>query len=347
VTATAPPVFDEGSSRPTRPALSFRSLIKPLVTVGLYAVIFYWYVDVGPLVGRLGSAQLGYVGAGVAIYAIGQLLSALRWQVLLKPVELTARYGRLVAFYFIGMFFNTFLPTIVGGDAVKAVLLARETHAPAKAAISVFMERNVGLVALLTIATVAATRAPTVDLYGVPLLVWTVVVFGAFIAANVALTNGRAYHLADRIASRLPLGGIRLRAASLYEAIVPYKRSFSTLAIAILLSFIHQAIVIVVVFLNVRALGFERSVPIPALAVIVPLVSVAGMLPISVNGLGVRDYFYITLFGQLGVPPDAALSLAFLYSAVTLIASLPGGIVYALRRPPSTASPGLRSQSPQ
>ena len=44
------------------------------------------------------------------------------------------------------MFFNLFLPTIVGGDAVKAVLLARETGAPARATMSVFMERNVGLV---------------------------------------------------------------------------------------------------------------------------------------------------------------------------------------------------------
>ena len=54
------------------------------------------------------------------------------------------------------MFFNLFLPTIVGGDAVKAVLLARETGAPARATMSVFMERNTGLCALLLIALVAA-----------------------------------------------------------------------------------------------------------------------------------------------------------------------------------------------
>ena len=66
------------------------------------------------------------------------------------------RYTRLLAFYFTGMFFNLFLPTIVGGDAVKAVLLARETGAPARATMSVFMERNLGLFALLSIALVAS-----------------------------------------------------------------------------------------------------------------------------------------------------------------------------------------------
>ena len=64
---------------------------------------------------------------------------------LLEPVALSVPYRRMVSFYFIGMFFNLFLPTIVGGDAVKAVLLARETGAPARATMSVFMERNLGL----------------------------------------------------------------------------------------------------------------------------------------------------------------------------------------------------------
>lgn len=331
--------IDQSSPHPSPLARRVRGLLKPLVTIGLYVVIFYWFVDERALLSRLASAQLGFVAAGAGIYAGGQLLSALKWRVLLKPVGLGASYPRLAAFYFIGMFFNIFLPTIVGGDAVKAVMLARETQAPARAAMSVFMERNLGLVALLTIATVAAMRAPAVDLFGIPLLAWTLLLFAGFIAANIALTNARAYRFADWVVARLPLGAFRPKAAALYDAVVPYTRSIPALAAAILLSFVHQAIVIVVVFLNVRALGLEQSVPISALAVIVPLASLAGMLPVSANGLGVRDYLYINFLGQLGVPPDAALSVALLYFAVTLIASLPGGAVYALGRP-SRAQPG-------
>jgi hypothetical protein len=92
----------------------------------------------------------------------GQAISTLKWRILLAPVDLSTPYLRLLGFYFTGMFFNLFLPTIVGGDAVKALLLARETGAPARATMSVFMERNTGLCALLLIALVAAYLAPPV-----------------------------------------------------------------------------------------------------------------------------------------------------------------------------------------
>ena len=86
---------------------------------------------------------------------------------------------------------------------------------------------------------------------------------------------------------------------------------------------------IAVVFLNARALSL--AVPLAAVAVFVPLVSLAGMVPVSVNGLGVREALYILLFGRVGVPAESAVSLALLYLAVTVVASLPGGLVYAMQ----------------
>jgi hypothetical protein len=81
--------------------------------------------------------------------------------------------------------------------------------------------------------------------------------------------------------------------------------------------------------LNARALSL--AVPLSAVAVFVPLVSLAGMVPVSVNGLGVREALYILLFGQIGVSPESSVSLALVYLAVTVVASLPGGLVYALQ----------------
>ena len=101
--------------------------LKPLVSVSLYAFIFC-FTDVRAILARLADARFEYVAAGVLIYAAGQALSTWKWRLLLAPVGLGAvRTTRLLAFYFIGMFFNLFLPTVIGGDAVKAVLLARET----------------------------------------------------------------------------------------------------------------------------------------------------------------------------------------------------------------------------
>lgn len=311
------------------------TLLKVAITAALYAAVFYT-IDLAKIWARLQTARLEWVALGVAVYAGGQWLSAWRWWLLLRPVNLAVPYLRMVAFYFIGMFFNIFLPTIVGGDAVKAILLARETGAPARATMSVFMERNVGLFALLTIATAAAFVAPPVDVRGFNLLQLTLLVLAGFIAANVVLANRPAYRLVDYLVALTPLARIRSRAASLYDAIVPYReaRWRGVILAATAQSFLFQAVVILVVFLNANALGL--SVPVSALAVFVPLISLAGMLPISLNGLGIREALYLLLFGRIGVPADAAVTMALLYFAVTLAASLPGGIVYALQRGPGS-----------
>jgi hypothetical protein len=311
------------------------TLLKLAVTAALYVAVVYT-IDLAKIWARLQTARLEWVALGVLAYAGGQWLSAWRWWLLLRPVNLAVPYLRMVAFYFIGMFFNIFLPTIVGGDAVKAILLARETGAPARATMSVFMERNVGLFALLTIATAAAFVAPPVEVRGFNLLQLTLFVLAGFIAANIVLANRPAYRLVDYLVAMTPLSRIRSRAASLYDAIVPYReaRWRGVVLAATAQSFLFQGVVILVVFLNANALGL--SVPVAALAVFVPLISLAGMLPISVNGLGIREALYLILFGRIGVPADAAVSMALLYFAVTLAASLPGGIVYALQRGPGS-----------
>lgn len=306
--------------------------VKPLVTVGLYALVFAT-TDIAAMLSRLAGADLGWVAAGVLLYAAGQVLSAAKWQSLIRPLGLVVSSLRVLAFYFVGMFFNLFLPTIVGGDAVKAILLARETGAPARSTMSVFMERNTGLLALLTIATTAAALGPPIEVGGVPLVAVAALLFVGYVGANIVLFNPHAYRLVDRLVAATPLGRVRARAASLYTAITPYKTAYGALALAVGLSFIFQGVVIAVVYLNTRAL--HQSFPLAAVALFVPLISLAGMLPVSLNGLGLREALYIVLFGRLGAPPDVSVGLALLYLAVTFTASLPGGLVYALQKTPA------------
>jgi glycosyltransferase 2 family protein len=327
------------STEATPPSRSLgATFLKVVVTLGLYVAVFY-KVDRSALWTRLESAQLGWVALGVLCYAAGQWTSAWRWWILLAPVRLAVPFLRMVAFYFVGMFFNMFLPTIVGGDAVKAILLTRETGAPARSTVSVFMERNVGLAALFVIATTSAWLAPPVTVLDLPLRWLVVLLFSGFIGANIVIFNPRAYRVVDRVIARTPLAGTRSRTASFYDALLPYRRAPGPLAASLALSFLFQVVVILVVFLNGKALSHD--VPVLALAVFVPLISLAGMVPVSVNGLGLREALYVLLFGRIGTPADVALLMALLYFAVTLLASLPGGIVYMLQPGPRSA-PGQR-----
>ncbi len=303
--------------------------LKPAVTLALYALIFYW-TDVRALAARLAGTRWEYVVAAVLLYMAGQALSAYKWQILLQPVGLIVPYFRTLAFYFTGMFFNLFLPTIVGGDAVKALLLSRETGAPARSAMSVFMERNVGLLALLTIAVVAAPLAPDVEIAGLRLTMLCGLLLTAFVVINVMLGYPHAYDAVDRLIGTVGIASLRPRARSLYEALSRYRSAPGAVVYSVLLSFVFQLIVVCVVFLNARAL--ELDFPLSALAVFVPLISLGGMIPVTVNGLGVREALYILFFSRLGAPTEVSVSLALLFLAVTFAASLPGGLVYATQR---------------
>jgi len=308
------------------------TLIKVAMTLALYVAIFCYKIDIHDVWMRLRTAEFGWVALAVVVYVAGQWLSACKWWLLLRPVKLVVPYLRVVGFYFVGMFFNIFLPTIVGGDAIKAIVLARETGALARSTMSVFMERNVGLFALLTIATIAAAFAPPVTVMRLSLLSLTLLLFTAFIVANLVLANRHAYRLVDYLVAMTPLARIRSRASSLYDAVVPYRGAAGVISASVGISLVFQAVVILVVFLNAKALAHD--VPVSALAVFVPLISLAGMLPLSVNGLGIRETLYMLLFGQIGIPADVAVSMALLYAVVTLAASLPGGIVSMVQRRP-------------
>jgi uncharacterized protein (TIRG00374 family) len=104
----------------------------------------------------LAGARLGPCLLALAIYAASQVVSSYRWQLLARPLGFTEPLGRFVTLYFVGMFFNLFLPTSVGGDVVRAWLLAGRSGRRWTAAVSVFSERFTGLLTLLLIACFAS-----------------------------------------------------------------------------------------------------------------------------------------------------------------------------------------------
>ena len=119
-----PPAAEVGSLIRRSGRSSLGRWLKPTVTIALYVLVFYW-IDAREISSTLKTAQFGIAGACVLLYMAGQAISTLKWRILQGPVGLSTPYLRLLGFYFTGMFFNLFLPTIIGGDAVKALLLAR------------------------------------------------------------------------------------------------------------------------------------------------------------------------------------------------------------------------------
>ncbi len=263
----------------------------------------------------------------LALYLCGQLLSALRWKVLTGPLGLSLSYGRLVALYFLGMFFNFFFPTVIGGDAVKAYYLARHTQDVARSVASILMDRNTGLCALLLIALAASAfgqvRVADRDLV-LPLLgLWFLYVLG-----NLLLFADSTYRLLIRLSARAP------RLASLiarwHEAMRAYERSPGSIVKAVGLSILFYLLLIGLNMANALALGV---VPDPMVfGVFIPIISVLSMLPITLYGLGVRESAFVILFSSQGIARETSLLLALLWFWVTVLCSLPGALLYAFSR---------------
>jgi uncharacterized membrane protein YbhN (UPF0104 family) len=275
---------------------------------------------------RLGAAFAGlHVGlwlAAVGVYALAQTASSLRWQLLAGALGLGGSYGRYLSHYFIGMFFNLLLPTSVGGDVVRGWYLARAEGRRGAAWLSVLAERASGLLVLIVLACVAAALCP--------------VALPGWLAAVVAALGGATLLglLALPLLLRLPADG---RLGRLLESGRVFLRRPGLLLGTTLLSVVVQLASVVLVWLI--GLGLGLRVPAAYYGVLVPLVTLLTLLPVSLNGMGLREVGTVLLLAPLGVGAAEAVTLSVLQLAAYTLASLAGGVFCLLDRP---AKCGLR-----
>ncbi len=270
-------------------------------------------------VGRVfGDLRLTWWLAAVGLYVLTQVASAVRWRLLARPLGFDQSLARFTGYTFIGMYFNLFLPTSVGGDVVRAWYLDGGSGRRLAAFLSAFVDRLSGLLVLLAIACVAMALCPADVPAWIPCSVWGTAgcaVLGFLLLPTLLRWTGR-------------FGRIR----RLTESARLYLRHPGLLAGSAGLSFLVQAANVVIVWMAGRAMGL----PVPAgyYWILVPMVTLLTMIPVSLNGMGIREWGMALFLAPLGVPAGAALSLSFLWFAVFSAASLLGGGVYLFGRFP-------------
>jgi uncharacterized protein (TIRG00374 family) len=276
------------------------------------------WVQVGRAFAHL---RLGWWLAAVGLYLCTQVVSSVRWQLLARPLGLQRPLRQFIAFYFIGMYFNLLLPTSVGGDVVRAWYLDGGSGRKMAAFLSVFIDRFSGLLVLLTLACVAVAVCPIALPTWIYASVWGTV--GAAVAALIALVIcDWRFPLASKVpGAKRVLGKLEDLKASSTVLLRPGLLSSTTA-----LSLVVQAANVVLVWLVGRAIG--APVPHAYYWILVPMVTLLTLLPISLNGMGVREWGTVLFLHPLGIGVETALSLAFLWFAVFTAASLCGGAVY-------------------
>jgi uncharacterized membrane protein YbhN (UPF0104 family) len=251
---------------------------------------------------------------GVGVYAATQVVSSVRWRLFAAPLGFRRPVGQFVALYYVGMFFNLVLPTSVGGDVVRAWYLDGGSRRRLNAFVSVLAERGSGLAVLVLLACAGVLLSPR------PLPGW--VAGGVWVAAGGALVGLAALPLLLRLTTRFD------RIHRLAEAARLYLADGRLLVVTTLLSVVVQAANVLLVWMVGSAIG--APVPGSYYWVLVPLVTLLTLLPVSLNGMGVREGATVLLLAPLGVSSGTAVSLALLWFAAMALTSLFGAPFYLL-----------------
>jgi uncharacterized protein (TIRG00374 family) len=321
------------------------TLLKVVVSLGILAYIFTKVIDIRHLWANLREADVSYIIAGILFYFLVQTLSAWRWYLLVKPQGIDVSFRKILSFYFLGMYFNFFLPSAIGGDVFKVYYLNKETGRLSASTASVFFDRDIGMGGLLLVATVVSTLAGTRTHGDTGILLAPI--FGligvAFIAANLALFYRRTYNLLHRLLLIFRLKEADEKIQRLFDSVNAYRGKWGLIALAMLMSVGVQVGCVFVNMLAADAIGMHTRNGWIDYLVLIPTIGLIGMIPLSMNGTGWREASYIILFSlvidSIGGdfnPTDpqkqtAAATLSLLWFGILVITSLPGGIVYVLR----------------
>jgi uncharacterized protein (TIRG00374 family) len=302
-------------------------LAKLLVSAGLLA-FFFSRIRIERFFDTFASADFFYIAITLLIYMVAQLISVVRWMVLARPLGFATPFAVLVRYYLIGMFFNLFAPGTIGGDVSRIYYLARDgeqesderfSSAMIRAALSVFMDRAVGMMVLVWLGALGLLFSPQ---YAVPTPVRTL----TFALAFGLLAGAVLLPLLDRIVSA---NGHRI-IVKLRLALRTYRARWRAVAAAVALSFgVH----LIQAWLHVmigRALHIE--IPFSYCVILYPLVGTFSALPVSLNGLGLREGGYLFMLQIIGFSSETAIAFGLLLFLTIAADSLVGGVIFLFNK---------------
>lgn len=282
---------------------------KLLLSVALLALLLF-ETDRSEMRDALAEANLAWMALALATLVFSQVVSAYRWSLLAHAVGFSQPFSRICTIYFSGMYLNLFGPGTVAGDVGRVILLAGGTRRKL-AFTTVIAHRAIGFVALVWITAIAVVLLPEQPLPEA--LRWT-----AALAIPVTIAG---WLWGPRLIARL-LPRTNNWRVLVERELAPYWHDRALLVISMVWATAAQLLQIVAQVFVAYALNLH--LPTSFFLVVVPLVTVAGTLPFSLQGVGVREAGYWYYLSSIGVQREAALAVGLLTSAVVLLTGLTG-----------------------
>lgn len=295
-------------------SLPWGTLIKTAASA-LLLVLLVLFADLGKVLAAVAGFSWVWMAPVLGLIAVSVAVSAWKWGVLLRAQGLSVAPGRLFGAYSTALFFNNFLPSSIGGDGVRILLLGKETGNTPAVSASVVVERALATASLGLLGLGAgflSARPHTLAL----LLLGTVAVAG--LALTVLLISG---WLPAKV--RSGTGKISRFLVTFSDSAATLRKAPRALAVSFFLSLVFQAFVAWVTGSVAAGLGLPFA-GIADIVFITSAASVLAMVPLGLNGYGLREGAFIVLLAPYGVPAAAALTVSVLFAVSVSVYSLTG-----------------------
>jgi hypothetical protein len=293
--------------------------IKIGISVVLFASLFLLgKVDLSKSWQAARSADFRFVLLAVCLFLCSTFLNAYRWKILASAVGLKQPFLKLTQYCFVGLFFNLFFPSTVGGDFSRCYYLYKHTGNYRSAFYSVLADRAVGISVLFLFASTGLLLGPGGSglpwELKLPVFAGTIAVFGLVPLAPLL--------------TRLVLGSKNWITRQFNDSAAQIYWQDRTMILFCLLLSVALQIVIVGCHIAIGyALGLTQ-IPLWYYFVFYPSVAVLGFITPSFNGIGIREWAYTYFLVLAGIDRASALTYAIMWLGLTTLASLIGGIVY-------------------
>ena len=307
------------------------TLVKIVISLGLIAYLFT-RIDLVKVGDALKSANYLYLLPAALLYLAAMSNAGLKWYILLRAQGIRVPFRAVLSYTYVGFFFNNFLPANVGGDVMRGYGLARYTKQGAEAAVSVVVDRIVGLMAFMSSAVAAALVTEFVmhrqNLKGIEVaaIMGLVVIAAGF----AVILSRRVRALVERLFTWKLLAPFAPVYGRLSAALNAYRHSYGPLALAFCVSLLTLVLTNFTDYLIVQSLG--GGIPLIYIFLFNPIIAFVLLVPISVGGLGVTQAVYPFFYGLVGVPGSLAFTVSLIKQLIIYVTSLVGGVLWWRRK---------------
>jgi len=305
------------------------SIILRVLVSGILLVLLFKFnrINLHDLLSDVKGANKLFLTLGFLIFSLTYFLGFLRWQMLLKAAGIQASVKKLIVSFSGGIFFSIFLPSTIGGDIVRTADLAEHTRKAKEVIATVFLDRLSGYIGLVVVILPAFLLGGELvrDKF---VFLSLAAIAGLLVLVLLVLFNSFIYARINLFLAAPGAGKIKETLKNLHHEIHIFRHRKKLILHNLILSFFIQLIYPLSIYFIGLALGVKIN--IIYYFIFLPIIGAVTLLPVSIGGLGLREYLFVIYFAKAAVTKQLAVAMSLLsFSCIVLYAAI-GGLIYVL-----------------